>query len=1161
MRAKYCPKLWLLLLVIYAVVVRLGTFNCSARVLDDFNDNLKTAWQDFSFNIGVPYSDISEQNGQFKFTLQPVGQPIFSASTKTSETFTLQEGRTVEFRVDLVTGNGADSFAVLAFIPTGSEVSQLAGYGLSKSPTDILISKGINKYFYAATPTLKNDNVTMVLSMTVKDGSVILTGKVLDKDNKNAVIFEQTVVDTTAADALVGNATDSPAAPYLGSGNFVLICYEDNGRTQASYEVTFDNAEVYVTDQTVLDDFDDNVKTAWQDFSFNIGVPYSDISEQNGQFKFTLQPIGQSIFSASTKTSRTFDLLEGERVVFSVDLVTGNGADSFAVLAFIPTGSEVSQLAGYGLSKSPTDILISKGINKYFYAATPTIKNDNVTMVLSMTVKDGSVILNAKVLDKDNNNAVIFEQTVVDTTGADALVGNATDSPAAPYLGSGNFVLICYEDNGRTQTSYEVTFDNAEVSAPPLAGNTPPVISDVLPSAYGNFLPASTQISFKVTDDKVLAPAKLAVTLNGTRYSSTNGLTVSGIGTTLNAVLGGLTTNVSYRAVLEATDSDSATVTNVLYFDTFLASDPVIEIEDYNFGSGQFIDDPIVVAEGTADASAFSLQTGVQGVDFSDTRTTPRPQDTSYRPMDPVRMQHTVDQPRQKYLSAGGVGANVFDYDVGDIASGEFLNYTRTFTAGTYEVYLRQAYANLAQGVAAFEKVTGDRTQPNPATQALGSFLGVLSGFQYRNIPLTDGLGQNRIKVRLSGVETLRLRQVTAEPSDGNIFQNYLIFVPVPDAGVQRATVTDVSPAQGETVETVTPTVTVTIQNRDTLVQTNTILLFVNSAGVSPTITTNANGALVTYAITPRPTAGSTNTASVVFADSDGVRQTNDWSFVITYKSLDPANRRAGTGTTRGFSVRVVQAPLGSGLDNSLQRAEDQLAPNSTIPKYYESNVVDQVVNYSQNGPGSAEGYFPDDALIPGLDVPANGSDDIAMEVLAYLDLAGGTHRFGVNCDDGYKIVSGTALTDLNRPPLAFHNGGPANETFDFVVTEAGLYPFRMVWYERGGGANVEWFSVDAASDTRTLINDPNSVGAIKAFTSVSAPPTGVTILSPQLQTNNVVLSFQSETGKTYTVQFSPDLNSWGSSGAAAVSGNGGVLSVSIPTQTASKAFYRVQTQ
>src|SRR6266516_1044211 len=243
MRAKYRPTLWLLPLVIYAVVARLGTFNCSAHVLDDFNDNLKTAWQDFSFNIGVPYSDISEQNSQFKFTLQPVGQPIFSASTKTSETFTLQEGRTVVFSVDLVSGNGPDSFAILAFIPTSSSVSSLAGYGFTKSTTDILITKGIGKYFYNENPTpaIKNDNVTMVLSMTVKNGSVILNAKVLDKDNNNAVIFEQTAVDTPAADvrgrgrwgvagsldakALTGATTSGGKRPVATrSGTFFQTC-------------------------------------------------------------------------------------------------------------------------------------------------------------------------------------------------------------------------------------------------------------------------------------------------------------------------------------------------------------------------------------------------------------------------------------------------------------------------------------------------------------------------------------------------------------------------------------------------------------------------------------------------------------------------------------------------------------------------------------------------------------------------------------------------------------------------------------------------------------------------------------------------------------------------------------------------------------------------
>ncbi|MFM7555031.1 MAG: hypothetical protein ACKPAH_07005, partial [Verrucomicrobiota bacterium] len=102
-----------------------------AKVLDDFDDNAKTGWTDFTFTpgFGLP----SESGGRFRFTQPPAGQAIFSASQKTSERFELKEGRSIEFRVDVVQGGAKDSFAVLAFIPTANSAGTLGGYGLAKS--------------------------------------------------------------------------------------------------------------------------------------------------------------------------------------------------------------------------------------------------------------------------------------------------------------------------------------------------------------------------------------------------------------------------------------------------------------------------------------------------------------------------------------------------------------------------------------------------------------------------------------------------------------------------------------------------------------------------------------------------------------------------------------------------------------------------------------------------------------------------------------------------------------------------------------------------------------------------------------------------------------------------------------------------------------------
>src|SRR5207247_10693762 len=123
-------------------------------------------------------------------------------------------GVRLRFRVDLVAVGDKASFAILAFIPSSSTVSSLGGYGLAKSTTDILITKGIGKYFYNENPTppIKNSNVTLVLSMEGRGTNVIIIGKVLDKDNSDAVLFEQRFVDTPGAEVL-SDGTDSPAAP------------------------------------------------------------------------------------------------------------------------------------------------------------------------------------------------------------------------------------------------------------------------------------------------------------------------------------------------------------------------------------------------------------------------------------------------------------------------------------------------------------------------------------------------------------------------------------------------------------------------------------------------------------------------------------------------------------------------------------------------------------------------------------------------------------------------------------------------------------------------------------------------------------------------------------------------------------------------------------
>jgi hypothetical protein len=244
--------------------------------------------------------------------------------------------------------------------------------------------------------------------------------------------------------------------------------------------------------------------------------------------------------------------------------------------------------------------------------------------------------------------------------------------------------------------------------------------------------------------------------------------------------------------------------------------------------------------------------------------------------------------------------------------------------------------------------------------------------------------------------------------------------------------------------------------------------------------------------------------------------------------------------------VRVVQAPQGSDLDNSLARAELQLAPNSTIPAAVDTNLVLQIMSMTKNG--APFGNFTDFTDIPGVD-GSIGYDDFVVEAQTWLVLSAGVYRFGVLSDDGYKISAG-ARPASQTPVVAFHSGGPANETNDFVVPVAGIYPFRFLWYQRGGNTYGQWFSVNPTNGEPTLLNDPNSTNAVQAYLSASGQVLPPNFAPPIIQNGQVTITW---TGAG-TLEESTDLRNW-----TAVPGSpAGSYTVSVGAGSGSK-FYRVK--
>jgi hypothetical protein len=403
-----------------------------------------------------------------------------------------------------------------------------------------------------------------------------------------------------------------------------------------------------------------------------------------------------------------------------------------------------------------------------------------------------------------------------------------------------------------TDGTVDATYDNyyAGTTDPNLA--VPPALSHPIPGTpavntrvpaqrWQNFLNPASTISFTANtwSTNIINASATKLSLNGVDVSSQ--LTLSANGTNISGSLasGALTSNQLYSAQIVVTDvAGTKSSTNSFWFDTFsdayLLSSSVktIEAEEYNYSSGTFQLDPIPVSgldTNTTIVNGFGVGyydlVGTPGVDFYTPDTTPDSTFSAFRTQDPVRTfnggllgirdgnnPEPGNEPGSDNVRSQHSAFGLLEYVVGYTHTGEWLDYTRSFTPAFYAAYLR--YSSFGATSNELHLVTGDPSQTNQTTVKLGNFSipNNIRQANYLYVPLLDDTGAQPL-LSLASTNTLRLLMTgTSGNDDRKAMQNYLMLVQAPVTVLSSGTVNGAYTLEGSAiVNVVTRQVTIPV--------------------------------------------------------------------------------------------------------------------------------------------------------------------------------------------------------------------------------------------------------------------------------------------------------------------------------------------------------------
>ncbi len=313
----------------------------------------------------------------------------------------------------------------------------------------------------------------------------------------------------------------------------------------------------------------------------------------------------------------------------------------------------------------------------------------------------------------------------------------------------------------------------------------------------------------------------------------------------------------------------------------------------------------------------------------------------------------------------------------------------------------------------------------------------------------------------------------------------------------QLITFNTLHPADAETAAHPNTPVRIGLVHGEHAVDPTSVVLFFDDLEVTPDVQIDGDTTVITYQPPTRLAAGSSHSVRVEFTDDNTTPRdyARDWSFQVLDDSEFPVLPASmaipfdgSVHRHRGFALDIVAPdpvtsfPI-SGIDDLafifFIELDNLVDPTLFNEEGYvlERDTINYQINGGTAGNKAGDRLFPG---IPGSDVPG---ENFAIEAHTLLHLRPGYYHFNITMQPGFRLYAGDANNLMEIPatftPCTNCGGDDAPWYMDFVVTEAGLYPFRLQFFNVAGNASLEWLEV-APSGLRFLINEahPDAIAA-----------------------------------------------------------------------------------